>query len=90
MVKAYIDIMLNPENYPHRNNEDIIYRNKQGLFHRINGPSVIYPNGYQAYYINGLRHREDGPAKIHHDGTEEYYINGKKLTEKEFLKFNGK
>ena len=47
-----------------------------GERHRLDGPAVIWPNGYQAYWVNGLRHRLDGPAVIYPSGKVEYWENG--------------
>lgn len=57
------------------------------VFHRENGPAVIYPNGSQLWYVNGLMHREEGPALVDKmTGYNEYYIDGAKYSEQEFLK----
>ena len=40
----------------------IVYENEQGRFHRLDGPSREFKDGYKEWYINGIRHREDGPA----------------------------
>jgi hypothetical protein len=31
-------------------------------YHREDGPALVYPNGYKAWFINGRLHRVDGPA----------------------------
>ena len=43
---------------------------------REDGPSFIYPNGTQEWYLNGQLHRENGPAVIYASGDEEWYLNG--------------
>jgi hypothetical protein len=35
-----------------------------------------YPDGSEAWYLDGKYHREDGPAYTHTDGTEEWFVNG--------------
>jgi hypothetical protein len=38
------------------------WRNKDGAFHRLNGPAIEYPDGSKWWYRNGRLHRDDGPA----------------------------
>ena len=59
-----------------------IYRNQQGLLHRIHGPAVIYSDGTKEWYQQGRLHREDGPAVELINGTIEWYMNGQPLTER--------
>jgi len=33
------------------------------ILHRLDGPAVICPTGYHAWYVNGQRHRVGGPAE---------------------------
>ncbi len=35
---------------------------KDGKFHRLDGPAVIYSNGSKEWWQNGRLHRKDGPA----------------------------
>ena len=56
------------------------YKNKEGLYHREDGPAIIGGKfGDEKYwYFNGKLHREDGPAVIEHGGNnKEYYKHGK-------------
>jgi hypothetical protein len=46
------------------------------LLHRDEGPAIIRPDGYMAWYLNGRLHRADGPAVISPGGTRYWYING--------------
>src|ERR1700691_2235897 len=48
-----------------------------GLWHREDGPAIIYSDDTLEYYLNGKYHREDGPAVIWDDGTKYYYLNDK-------------
>jgi hypothetical protein len=41
--------------------------------HRLDGPALIKPNGYQEWRFQNALHRLDGPAIIHEDGSEEWY-----------------
>lgn len=60
-----------------------IYKDKAlTTLHCEDGPAIIHPDGYCAYYVNGSVHREDGPARILADGSEMYALNGK-IYEKE-------
>ena len=52
-----------------------IWKNKQGQFHRRNGPAIESSDGDQAWYINGLLHREDGPAIEYSNGEKSWYLN---------------
>ena len=36
---------------------DILFYNKDGKYHRINGPAVISGN-YQAWYLNDIQYNE--------------------------------
>lgn len=58
-------------------------RNNHGLFHRNDGPAVIYPDGTQHWYRNGQFHRDDGPAITYQDGAQFWYLNGKRFGEDE-------
>jgi hypothetical protein len=51
-----------------------------GVYHREDGPAIIYPDGTQKWWLNGDLHREDGPAVIYPYGTQEWYLNGKEIT----------
>ena len=45
------------------------YFNNEGQYHKIDGPAVIWPDGYKAWYKDGQRHRIDGPAAIWANGA---------------------
>jgi len=53
-----------------------IWYNKEGKRHRVDGPAITHPDGYQVYYQNGKLHNENGPAVIHADGEQQYCQNG--------------
>ncbi len=55
----------------------IVYKNKQGKYHREDGPAIEHNNGTKSWFINGKRHRGDGPAREWSIGTKEWWINGK-------------
>jgi hypothetical protein len=38
---------------------------KNGRLHRLNGPAIIYYDGYEEWYRHGKLHRDDGPARAH-------------------------
>lgn len=56
------------------------------VLHRIAGPAVTYPSGYQAYWIHGIRHRIDGPAIIYSDSDLKplFYLFGKRMEKEVF------
>ena len=66
----------------------IRYYNKSGELHRLSGPAVITPSGWQAWFRNGVCHRTDGPAIEYTCGTSEpdWYLNGTVMSEEEFLR----
>jgi len=69
--------------------DDVVkYYNKNGKFHREDGPAVEYSNGYKAWYQDDKLHREDGPAIEHANGDKSWYINGKELSEEQFNKLS--
>ena len=49
---------------------------KDGRFHREDGPAIIYPDRTERWYKNGEYHREDGPAVIDKD-VQMWFLNGK-------------
>lgn len=50
-----------------------------GIFHRVDGPAIIFENGDEEWYIFGRKHREDGPAVIYESGKIQRWIyNGRK------------
>jgi hypothetical protein len=54
-----------------------LWRNKIGLFHRLEGPAIEYKNGNKFWFQNGRRHRIDGPAAECEDGAyKAWYQNG--------------
>jgi hypothetical protein len=54
------------------------HNNLVGIYHRIDGPAIIYPNGKQVWYYCGKIHRENGPAVVDSNGYEIYYQFGNK------------
>ena len=53
-----------------------VWRNKNNLCHRENGPAIELANGRKEWWINGNLHREDGPAIELANGRKEWWING--------------
>ena len=50
---------------------------KDGRFHREDGPAIEYADGTKEWCKNGKLHREDGPAIERYDGTKAWYRNGR-------------
>ena len=48
-----------------------------GALHRINGPSLVRPDGYEECNRYGVHHRDDGPAVTWPDGLKEWYRDGR-------------
>jgi hypothetical protein len=61
-----------------------VWKLPNGIWHREDGPAVVYPNGFKCWYINGLRHRENGPSIENGNGIKRWYINGVSYTEQEY------
>ncbi len=63
-----------------------IWRNKHGLYHKIDGPAIEHANGDTLWYQNSRLHRTDGPAieEVNNNGYKEWWIKSIKLTEEEF------
>ena len=51
--------------------------NRDGKYHRNDGPAIEYQDGSKEYYLNGERHRVDGPAVEGADESKLWYFNGK-------------
>lgn len=51
--------------------------NKQGQFHRRNGPAVKETDGSKEWWVNGNLHRLDGPAIERPNGYKRWFIDGK-------------
>jgi len=53
------------------------WRNKEGKYHRTDGPAIEHSNGTKYWYLNGDLHRTDGPAIECADGYQLWCQNGK-------------
>jgi len=51
-----------------------------GVYHREDGPAIVYSTGEKYWYFNGEYHREDGPAVIN-NSTKEWYKHGQRHRE---------
>jgi len=56
--------------------EKVTYYNKEGNYHREDGPAVEDSRGHKFWYLNGKRHREDGPAFEWASGKKAWFLNG--------------
>lgn len=65
------------------NRGEVRYR-RNGRLHRVGGPALDCPSGYQVWYLNGDEHREDGPARIRPSGIVEYFLNGIEYSQHEY------
>jgi len=54
-----------------------IWKNKNGQYHRTDGPAIEDANGSKSWFMNGELHRTDGPAIEFAAGRKEWYLNGK-------------
>lgn len=56
---------------------DKFWRDKNGEFHREDGPAIEFANGDVKWYRHGVIHRDGGPAYQDSKGAEVWYSNGK-------------
>ncbi len=63
---------------------NIIYKNKDGEFHRDDGPAIEYENGDKIWYRYDKRHRDDGPAVEYINGYESWWLDGKEYSKSEW------
>ena len=61
-----------------------IWKNKQGKYHRLDGPAVEHKDWAKHWFIDGKRHRIDGPAIEHWNGSKCWYLYGIELPKEEF------
>ena len=54
---------------------DRIYRNSQGLRHRVHGPAIECADGDKEWYLDGQHHRTDGPAVERSNGDQYWCLN---------------
>jgi hypothetical protein len=54
------------------------WRNKEGNYHRLNGPAIEWRDGTEYWYRHGKLHRDDGPATNWPPGQEEWHKDGVK------------
>jgi hypothetical protein len=59
----------------------IEYKNEYEQFHRIDGPAVVWNNGYNEWFNNGKPHRENGTVDEYISGTKEWWIKGNRHRE---------
>ncbi len=52
------------------------WRNKEGQFHRTNGPAIEWREGGKEWFQNGVRHRVDGPACEYLNGSKSWWKDG--------------
>ena len=52
------------------------YFNQRGVYHREDGPAIVYADNTKVWYQNGVLHREDGPAIVRSNGATAWYRNG--------------
>ena len=48
---------------------------QHNVYHRLDGPAVIEPDGHEIWYCGGNLHRDWGPAEIR-GGRPKYYFYG--------------
>ena len=55
-----------------------------GVYHREDGPAIIYPSGTMMWYSHGLLHCETGPAWWWFNGDIEWWLTGVEYSELEW------
>lgn len=48
---------------------------KDRKWHCVDGPAIICPGKFQAWYLNGKPHRIGGPARLSNNGLTEWWID---------------
>jgi len=51
------------------------------MYHREDGPAIMWHDGHNDWYIDGKLHREGAPAREWPDGHREWWVNGKRHRE---------
>jgi hypothetical protein len=70
---------MNKKNkYYYKDETTSIYKYRDKILHRIDGPAVEDVDGAKYWYIDGKLHRTGGPTIEWADGTKYWYIEGKK------------
>jgi len=74
-----------PENYTGivESENGTKYWLKNDLFHREDGPAIVYKNGSEEWYENGRYHRKNGPVIISNLGYKEWALDGVKIWKSE-------
>jgi hypothetical protein len=54
------------------------WKNKNGEYHRLNGPAIELNDGTKSWWQAGLRQRSDGPAVEYANGDRFWFRRGKK------------
>ena len=54
----------------------VIWVNDSGELHNLEGPAILYFNGYKEWWQNGRPHRLDGPSCISPTGSKMWHIRG--------------
>jgi hypothetical protein len=86
---SYFFEIVSKEEYKNYLYWRIEYTNKNGEFHRLDGPAIESSDDYKKWFKNGLLHREDGPA-VEYDGRKQYWYNNELInlsTDKEFKQY---
>jgi hypothetical protein len=84
-AKAIIDSTFGPEETEStrtvNRRGEVVWRNKDGEYHRIDGPAVVRDDGTIMWYKNGCYHRVGGPAITYSDGSKMWFVNGQRHRE---------
>ena len=79
-MERYTDTISGEELYVYtdeRGSRDYYKDEAMSILHRLDGPAVVVPGGYNVWYVDGKRHRLDGPAIEHADGYKSWFVNNK-------------
>jgi len=59
----------------------VYYKNKaMNIYHRVDGPAMVWYDGTERWFQNGRAHRMDGPATVWPSGGTDWWINGERIT----------
>lgn len=65
--------------------QKVFFKDKEHkIFHREDGPAIIYKNGRKEWWIDNKLHRMDGPAIEYEGRMKIFFINGDVYWEDEY------
>ena len=66
------------KNGRYEEDERVVYY-KDDVYHREDGPAVVFSTGTKFWFWNGKYHRLDGPAMEGESGYQAWYVDDQKI-----------